>query len=158
MDNDIRIVQFFDLKTSDGTVYRYQNFFVGLTKRFGRKNYDFAPFQVTGQNSSLNGDSEQLSVLFPALDVVITLVEGGDGNRKSVLNLHTRFVNRSGDFSDTDSGPRGVFFGLGASFNDDTVELRFSSALDAAASQFPATTLTERNAGILPLESQLQLR
>jgi hypothetical protein len=156
MDNDIRIVQFFDLKTSGGTVYRYQNFFVGLRKRFGSKNYDFAPFQVMGQNSSLNGDSEQLSVLFPALDVVVALVEGGDGNRKSVLNLHTRFVNRSGDYSS--AGPRGVFFGLGASFNDDTVELRFSSALDAAASQFPATTLTEANAGILPLESQLQLR
>lgn len=156
MTEDIRIVQFFDLKVEDGTSYRYQNYFVYKEKTFNSNSYAFAPFQVQGESSSLNGESEQLSVLFPATDYIIRLVETENGNRKSVLNLYTRFVSRDGDLSD--NGPRGVFFGLGASFNADTVELRFSSALDAAASQFPATTLTEDNAGVLPLESQLQLR
>ena len=159
VETDIRMVQFFDLVDAKGVTHRYQNYFVGDTKSdvpFITGSYEFAPFQVEGATSSLNGDNEQIQVLFPATTYAIALVEAGEGNRKSKLILSTRFVTAAGTISDT--GPRGIFVGLGASFSTETVELRFSSALDAAASQFPATTLTSENAGILPLESQLQLR
>jgi hypothetical protein len=153
---DIRIVQFFDLVDANNQTHRYQNYYVGQSKTFGGVSYSFAPFQVEGATSSLNGDNEQIQILFPATTYAIKLVEAGEGNRKSRLILSTRFVNENGGISD--NGPRGIFVGLGASFSTETVELRFSSALDAAASQFPATTLTSDNAGVLPLESQLQLR
>ena len=157
MTVEIRLVQFFDLLTDNNQRHRFQNYYVGQSKTFGGVSYSFAPFQVEGATSSLNGENEQLTVLFPATDYAIRLVEAGQGNRKSQLTLNTRFIG-STNGEPGNNGPRGIFVGLGASFSTETVELRFSSALDSAASQFPATTLTSENAGILPLESQLQLR
>ena len=159
MTTEIRMVQFFDLVDAKNNIHQFQNYFVGDTKSnvpLITGTYKFAPFQVEGATSSLNGDNEQIQVLFPATTYAIKLVEAGDGNRKSRLILSTRFVTPSGDISK--DGPRGVFIGLGASFSTETVELRFNSALDAVASRFPATSLTQENSGVLPLESQLQLR
>ena len=157
MTTEIRMVQFFDLLTDNNKRHRFQNYYVGQSKTFGGVSYGFAPFQIEGATSSLNGDNEQIQILFPATEYAIRLVEDGQGNRKSQLTLHTRFIG-SNNGEPGDNGPRGIFVGLGASFSTETVELRFNSALDAAASQFPATTLTSKNAGVLPLESQLQLR
>ncbi len=156
MTHELRIVQFFDLSTSNGKYHRFQNYYVNESKSFGGESFSFAPFRADGAISSLNGDNGQLTVLFPATEYAVRLVEAGEGNRKSLLILDTRFVNQSGDFGDT--GPREILIGLGASFSVDTIELRFSSALDAVASNFPANALTERNVGILPLESALSLR
>lgn len=156
MTNEIRLVQFFDLLTDNGNPHRYQNYFVGSEQTFGGKSFAFGPFQVNGSVSSLNGDNDQLTVLFPATEYAVRLVEEGEGNRKSLLTLDTRFVNQSGGVSN--NGPREIFVGLGASFSTDTIELRFSSALDAVASNFPANSLTSKNVGILPLESALSLR
>jgi len=155
MTQELRIVQFFDLVTDNGKEHRFQNYFVNDSKTFDSKSFSFAPFQINGSVSSLNGDNNQITVLFPAIEYAVRLVEAGEGNRKSLLILDTRFVNQSGDFGDT--GPREIFIGLGASFSVDTIELRFSSALDAVASNFPANSLTEENVGILPLESSLSL-
>jgi DNA-binding transcriptional regulator WhiA len=85
MTTDIRIVQFFKLTDSDGDVHRYQNYFVYSNKTFASENYAFAPFQVSGSVSSLNGDNYQVQVLFPATEYAIKLVEKGNGNRKSIL-------------------------------------------------------------------------
>jgi hypothetical protein len=40
----------------------------------------------------------------------------------------------------------------------DTVELRFNTAADSVASNFPAQRLNQQNVGILPLDSALSLR
>lgn len=164
MTTEIRLVQFIEIRTvrlkrrSRGdSAYRFQNYYVGESKSFGGNTYRFAPFQVEGATASLDGENEQLRILFPATDYAIALVELGQGNRRSRLTLHTRFISTANG-EPSDNGPRGIYVGLGASFSAETVELRFSSALDAAGSQFPATTLTSENVGVLPLESQLQLR
>ena len=156
MTHELRIVQFFDLETDNGKTHEFQNYFVNESKSFGGKSFSFAPFRVDGSVSSLNGDNNQITVLFPATEYAVRLVEAGEGNRKSLLILDTRFVNQSGSIGN--AGPREIFVGLGASFSTDTIELRFSSALDAVASNFPANSLTSENVGFLPLESALSLR
>lgn len=158
MSEEIRIVQFIKLTDKDGTVYRYQNYFINETKTAAGipGSYGFAPFQVNGGVSSLNGDNIQIQLLFPADVFVLKLVEKGDGNRKSQLTLDTRTVNANGVISDT--GPSEQFVGLGASFSEDTVELRFNTAADSVASNFPAQRLNQENVGVLPLDSVLSLR
>lgn len=156
MTHELRIVQFFDLETDNDKTHRFQNYFVNESKSFGGKSFSFAPFRVDGSVSSLNGDNNQITVLFPATEYAVRLVEAGEGNRKSLLIVDTRFVNQSGGIGS--AGPREIFVGLGASFSTDTIELRFSSALDAVASNFPANSLTSGNVGFLPLESALSLR
>ncbi len=156
--SEIRVCQLFELETTTkpNEPYRYQNYFVSETKTFEGKGYDFVPFEVEGGVSSLNADNQQITIRLPASTYAVRLVEDGDGNRLSKLRLSTRFVNQNDQFRS--GGFDEYYVGIGASFSDDSIELRFRSALDGVAGGFPARTLTEENVGILPLESTLSLR
>jgi hypothetical protein len=74
--SEIRICQFFKLivSTSDGAlankVHRYQNYFINEQNNLAGEVYDFAPFQAEGALASLNGDNQQLRVLFPNQEIV----------------------------------------------------------------------------------------
>ena len=169
MTNEIRIVQFFKIQTArswnsstnsfnESLVRRYQNYFARQDITFAGETYEFAPFQVQGSVSSLNGDNSQIQVLFPTTQYAIKLVELGGGNRKSALTLYTRSVPRDSTGAVSSSGPTEQYIGLGASFSADTIELRFNTAADSVASNFPAQRLNQENVGILPLDSALSLR
>lgn len=154
--SEIRVCQLLKIETSNGKLYYYQNYFVGQAKSFSGKGYDFVPFELEGGVSSLNADNQQITIRLPASGYAVRLVEQGNGNRLSKLRVSTRFVNQNDQFR---SGGFDEFYvGIGASFSDDSIELRFRSALDGVAAGFPASTLTERNVGILPLEATLSLR
>ena len=151
----IRIAQLFNLRTSSGTRHRYQNYFIGQDYTYLGDKYDFAPFQVSGAMASLGGDNETVQVLFPNLEVVLRLVEEGDGNRLSELTLTALWLNATGAIANQ---YQDYYVGSGSGFNDDTVELRFRSAMDSVGTNFPARTLTSDNVGILPLNAELYLR
>ena len=160
MDQTIAICQFIEITPAGGrntTTRRYQNYFIQEVKIFGGKEYSFAPFQIEGGVSSLNGDNEQIQLLCPATEYVVRLVEYGEGNRKSTLAIHTRYITGQ-DTIVNKSGFSTYFVGIGASFSEDTMELRFRSALDGVTPNLPGQTLTAQNAGILPLDSQLSFR
>lgn len=157
MDQVIRICQFIEITPAGKGTQRYQNYFVKEVKAFGGQNYSFAPFQIEGGVSSLNGDNEQIQLLFPASEYVVRLVEEGDGNRKSTLAVHTCYVTAQDQIASTKIFST-FFVGVGASFSEDTMELRFRSALDGVTPNLPGQTLTAQNAGILPLDSQLSFR
>jgi hypothetical protein len=155
VSRQLRVCQFFKLTTSGGTVHRYQNYFIGSTKTLLGRIYEFLPFQAEGALSSLNGENSQLSLLLPSDPVIIRLVEEGDGNRLSILELTTAWLDGAENiithFTD-------YFLGTGAAFSEDTVELRFRSSMDSVGSAFPARTLTSENVGVLPLNADLYLR
>lgn len=152
---NIRICQFFSLESSTSKLYRFQNFFIGQSRTLFGHSYDFAPFQADGALSSLNGDNQQLRVLFPSLEIVLRLVEEADGNRLSALELTTAWLSGANETVTTFSD---YFVGTGATFNEETVELRFRSAMDSVGASFPARTFTTDNAGILPLNAELYLQ
>ena len=153
--SEIRICNFFDLLTTTGKQHRYQNYFIAESKSFLGQSYDFAPFQADGALANLNGDNQQLRVLFPSQEIAIRFVEEGDGNRLSVLQLTTAWVAAAGTITTTFTD---YFIGTGATFSDTTVELRFRSSMDSVGANFPARTLTTDNVGILPLNADLSLR
>mgnify|MGYP007032648949 CR=1 FL=1 len=159
METTIRICQFFDIDTKNGPRRRYQNYFIGQNKTFGGQSYEFAPFQVQGGIASLNGDNEQMQVFFPASEYAIRLVEEGDGNRLSRLVIYTRYITAEGEIVDTTAGNTfdNYLVGIGATFSEDSIELRFRSALDGVTPNLPARRLSEVNVGILPLDSRLSL-
>jgi phage-related protein len=154
--SEIRICNFFDLETATGKRHFYQNYFIAESKSFLGQSYDFAPFQADGALANLNGDNQQLRVLFPAQELVVRLVEEGDGNRLSVLKLTTLWTNATGSLNGTQYTD--YFVGISAGFSDSTVELRFRSSMDSVGSSFPARTLTTDNVGVLPLNAELYLR
>ena len=86
----------------------------------------------------------------------IRLVEEGDGNRLSVLALTALWTNATGALNGAQYTD--YFVGVGATFNEDTMELRFRSSMDSVGAGFPARVLTVDNVGILPLEANLSLQ
>jgi hypothetical protein len=152
--SEIRICNFFNLLTTAGKQHYYQNYFIAESKSFLGQPYAFAPFQADGALANLNGDNQQLRVLFPSQELVIRLVEEGDGNRLSVLQLTTAWITGGGDISTTFTD---YFVGTGSTISDDTVELRFRSSMDSVGAGFPARTLTADNVGVLPLNAELYL-
>ena len=157
MTTQIRIVQLFRLVASSGAIFRFQNYFFRTSKSVGSESYSFAPFQVQGTVSNLNGDNSQIQVLFPTTEYALRLVESADGNRNSRLTLTAYTVNEDGDLANNFLSQE-IYLGLGASFSEDTIELRFNTAADSVASNFPARRLTQDNVGFLPLDSALSLR
>ena len=167
--SEIRICQFFKLviRKDDGAlenrVHRYQNYFIGESNKtingsspsLAGEEYDFVPFQAEGALASLNGENQQLRVLFPNNELVVRFLEEGNGNRLTVLALSTAWLNAAGSITTyfTD-----YFVGIGASFNEETVELRFRSSMDSVGAGFPGRILSVNNVGILPLNSELYLR
>jgi hypothetical protein len=152
---ELRICQFFKLRTTDGVTHRYQNYFIGQNASLQSESYAFAPFRAEGAMATLNGENAQLQVLFPHVDFALVLVESGNGNRLSELELTTAWLNAVGIITNTTTD---YYIGVGASFNDTTIELRFRSAIDSVGSNFPGRTLTREMVGPLPLNSELYLR
>ena len=158
MTIDIRICQFLVLTTSAGAIHQYQNYFANQPKpiTYGGKMYEFAPFRAEGSISSLNGDNSLLQVLFPNIELIVKLLDAGNGNRLSTLVLTTQWLTNTDAF--TPNAQTEYYVGIGASLSETTIELRFRSAIDSVSSNFPARTLTRELVGPLPLDSQLYLQ
>ena len=106
-----------------------QNFFVKQSYTFLGQTYQFVPFQISGSLMTIGGDNETLTVLFPNIEMAITLLEGGDGNRNSELVLRNLWLN-SALQPIPDPIPE-FYVGQGSTFSELTIECRFRSALDA---------------------------
>jgi hypothetical protein len=137
---EIRIAQYFDLLDASGIRHRYQNYFVQEARSIAGVRYEFAPFRAEGSTANLNGDNSIIRVLFPVVEFAIKLVEQGDGNRLSELTLTTQWLNAA------DAVVRSYeerYVGIGASFSDTTIELRYRTAMDSVGATFPARTLAQ---------------
>jgi phage-related protein len=153
---DIRICQFFDLTTSSGNRHLFQNYFANENKTYANRNYSFAPFRAEGAIASLNGENNVLQILFPNLEISVAMLQAGDGNRLSTLELTTVWLTADGNY--TNNIQVEYYVGVGSSISDTTVELRFRSAIDSVTSNFPNRILTRELVGPLPLDSQLVLQ
>ena len=152
---EIRIAQYFDLTTANGVRHRYQNFFVQEPRILAGARFEFAPFRAEGSTANLNGDNALVRVLFPNVEYAIRLVEQGDGNRLSRLTIITQWLNAALAPSRTYEER---YVGIGASYSDTTIELRYRTAMDSVGAAFPAQTLTRSLVGPLPLNAQLVLK
>jgi len=135
--------------------HRYQNFFVSEPRILDGARFDFAPFRAEGSTANLNGDNDMVRVLFPNVEFAIKLVEDGDGNRLSELTLTTQWLNAALAPSRT---YQERYVGIGASYSDTTIELRYRTAMDSVGATFPGRTLTRGLVGPLPLNADLVLQ
>ena len=141
--------------TPGSIIHRYQNYYVNQQRKRGTKLFAFAPFRAEGSVSNIGGDNNLVQILFPNVEIAIRLVEQGNGNRLSRLTLTTAWLNENdGEIKSYDE----KFLGLGASFSETTIELRFRSAMDSVGATFPGRTLTRSLVGPLPLSSDLRLQ
>jgi hypothetical protein len=169
----IRVVQAFTLITfsSDANANRYgaagliegkdyftnkgQNYFINETKVWNGENYGFVPFRTEGTSSSLNGENTLFQMLLPNQEVVLRLVEMGNGNRLSRLLLTTSWLNES---LNAVRSYEERYIGVGCSYSETTIELRFRSAMDSVGAEFPGRKLSRNLVGILPLSADVFLQ
>lgn len=169
METSVHIAQFLFIQTANGQSHYYQNYFFNkgastvAVPGSASPLYRHAPFRVEGSLSSLNGENSLLRVLFPHSEFTIALVENGEGNRLSRLSLKTVWMATAGAISDYSSYTKTAeyeefYVGVGAAFDDTTVELRFRSAMDSVGAGFPRQVFSSKNVGFLPLNAEISLR
>jgi hypothetical protein len=166
----INIAHFITITPKEKSAKRFQNFFYApdtsntiALPGTASPLYAFAPFSVQGATAQLNGENETLQVLFPFTTFGVRLVEEGNGNQLSIMEVKTVWLESNASSSNVSdyfvSAQYTEFYtGIGASFSDTTIELRFKSAMDSVGAAFPARTFTRDNVGRLPLNADLNLR
>lgn len=157
----IKVAQFLDLTVYDADNRQvgrhfYQNYFARQQKNYAGQVFDFAPFSIEGTSASLNGENSLLQLLFPTDDYVLRALEQGNGNRLSKLIFTSRWLNDNHQFTGNDHSES--YVGIGASFSETTVELRFRSAMDSIGAQFPRRVFSRGLVGILPTNADLVLQ
>lgn len=166
----INIAHFISITPKGSSVKRFQNFFYSpndsnniAVPGTSSPLYAFAPFSVQGATAQLNGENETLQVLFPFTTFGVRLVEEGNGNRLSSMEVKTLWLESNTTTTNVadyfvSAQYTEYYVGIGASFSDTTIELRFKSAMDSVNANFPARTFTRDNVGRLPLNADLNLR
>jgi hypothetical protein len=155
---DIRIAQFFDLTTTDGTRHLYQNYFVNEVYTYAGQRFNFAPFRAEGSVSNNTGDNSIMQVLFPNVEFALRLLDAGNGNRLSRLVLTTVWLTATNAIAANGATQQEFLVGIGASLSETTIELRFRSAIDSVISGFPARSVTRQLVGPLPLNANVVLQ
>lgn len=166
----INIAHFITITPKGGSTKRFQNFFYlpDTTSNIAIPGtssplFTFAPFSLQGATAQLNGENETLQILFPFTTFGVRLVEEGNGNRLSSLEVKTLWLENNTSTTDPSNYLVGAqyaeyYTGVGASFSDTTIELRFKSAMDSVNAALPARTFARENVGILPLNADVNLR
>lgn len=166
----INIAHFITITTKGGSLWRFQNFFylpsatrTAAIPGTSSPLFVFVPFSLQGATAQLNGENETLQILFPFTTFGVRLVEEGNGNRLSSLEVKTLWLENNTSTTDPSNYLVGAqyteyYTGVGASFSDTTIELRFKSAMDSVNAALPARTFARENVGILPLNADVNLR
>lgn len=166
----INIAHFITITPKGGSAKHFQNFFYSPNASnniaipgTSSPLYAFAPFSLQGATAQLNGENETLQILFPFTTFGVRLVEEGNGNRLSSLEVKTLWLENNSPSTNPSDYLIGAqyteyYTGVGASFSDTTIELRFKSAMDGVNAGFPARTFARENVGILPLNADVNLR
>lgn len=166
----INVAHFVAITPKGGSVKYFQNFFHNASSSSSVRipgtsspSYVFAPFSIQGATATLNGDNQVLQLLFPFTTFGVRLVEEGNGNRLSLLEVKTVWLENNATTTEASNYLVSAqyteyYTGIGASFSDTTIELRFRSAMDSVGAAFPSRTFTQNNVGRLPLNADLNLR
>ena len=143
--------QFLDLTSGNGTVYRWQNFWI----KENVDGYSFIPFGFSGLTTNRQGDNVDAILVFPNNElsrqwallatqqkwlakIQVLLFDPDDKTKRTVLHNYIGQVSTSG-------------------WGDTTINLRLNTLLDAVGSDIPARRLTQNLVGYVPISSNIQL-
>lgn len=162
---------YFRLIDDDGiTAVALQNFFIAQSVDHEGQTYTFAPFGFSGISTSRQGDLEPATLVFPnnplSRGYLGDALRGMTYQGIPIDNRPWRlpYIGEV-DVCLVDVDARTVdkrlfkYTGqcVAGGWDDTTLNLELSSILDAASSDVPTRTLTQRMVGSLPITSSIRL-
>ena len=146
------IAQFITL-TVDPHSLRFQNYYMGRDYVYNDQTYLFSPFRIEGTRSS-GADNSQISVLFPNSRTSLPLLQLLNGGRLVQARVDSLWM-----LDDTPEQTITEWYtGVGSTFDETTVEIRFRSAVDAVTSGFPRRQMNDALVGLLPQLNEIRLQ
>ena len=144
------------------TEFRYQNFFIGNTMRFtggdGLVNtYGFVPFGFSGVTVNRTGDGLEASVVFPNNSLTrgwaVTAIKEHYVMEVDLLIIDSDNRNGSHDVVHTYTGQV-----TSGQWDNVSLNIQLSSALDAVGTDIPRRSLSRRLIGNLPITNNVRLQ
>ena len=143
--------QFLDLDNGNGTVYRWQNFWI----KENFSGYSFVPFGFSGMTTSRQGDNIDATLVFPNTElsrqwalsatkerwlatVQVMMFDPDDKTKQERLHSYVGQIASSG-------------------WTDTAITVELNTLIDAVGSDIPARRLSQRLVGNIPTSASVQL-
>jgi hypothetical protein len=130
---------------------RYQNFFVGETRRWNNEDYRYAPFIISGTISNRGGDAPRASLVTVPNSITVSLVSSMVMNYRLVRVSTVSLVQRAnGSFTEGQMIASEIWSCVNGTQDYEKISITLSSPLDATRSQIPKRVLSSYLVGSIP--------
>ncbi len=135
--------------------WRFQNFYVGETRRWDGKNWVFSGFGYSGSTTDLQGGNVDAQLVWPVNDLTLGLCREAVDERW-IVEVKTVWLNPDSLVEKTEF-MNDVFMAVGFDHDTERISLRLSSPMDAISVDVPRRRLTETLVGAMPSTGEILL-
>lgn len=148
---EFAVGQFLDLQQQNGSVFRWQNFWINETIN----GYSFVPFGFSGLTTNRQGDNIDATLVFPNNDLsrqwALSSIQG-----KWLAKVQVVLFN-----PENKAARNTLFTYVGqitnGAWDDTAINIRLNTLIDAVGGEVPARRLTQKIVGNLPTSANIQL-
>jgi len=152
----VALTNFLELRENGNIVYRFQNSLVGETIRYRAADWSYLSFMYEGAALNRSGDNLEATLILAANKLSINYGMNAVNKNWSV-KLYS--CSMSADrFTVARTLATEVWLASSLSYDEEAVQIRLSSAIDAVGALVPYRTLITRDVGRLPVTGQVQNR
>ena len=155
MSSTVGLAHFLQLKSPDGVIYRFQNFFIGSPAGYYGAAYEFLPFGFSGATYNRSGENSQAELVFPNRQLVRDFIDRAV-MRQWVATVDTVLI------TDVDAQEKQKLYSYTGQVGGGTCKgadlmLSLGSVLDAVTANIPLRNLDAEQVGPLPISGNVQL-
>ena len=151
---NVAIANYIQFEDKSGNVIsgqRYQNFFVGETRRWNNQLYLYAPFIISGTISNRGGDAPRASLVTVPNSITVSLVSTMVINyRLARVSTISLIQQPSGSFTEGQLISTEIWSCVNGTQDYEKISITLSSPLDATRSQIPKRVLSSYLVGSIP--------
>lgn len=148
---EFAIGQFLDLKQQNGSIFRWQNFWINETI----SGYSFVPFGFSGLTTNRQGDNIDATLVFPNNELsrqwALSSIQG-----KWLAQVQVILFNPE---NKTQQNSLFTYVGqiTNGAWDETAINIRLNTLIDAVGGEVPARRLTQKIVGNIPTSANIQL-
>ena len=133
----------------------FQNFYVGETRTWDAKEYQFSGFGYSGSTTDLQAGNVDSQLVWPCNELSLAMAHEAATERQIIV-VKTVWLDPD-ELTEVGNYMRDVFMATGYDHDNDRLSLRLSSPLDAISADVPRRRLTEKLVGAMPSTGEILL-